>query len=76
MTWTKNNGPSSSSNAACASIRYPIILAAMNLYSSLTYLVLATSRNAGQLAILRQHRVRLCGIVDMHFGESTFYALG
>src|SRR5215211_5229956 len=40
----------------CASTRCPMILAAVNLYSPLQYLVLAKSRKAGQLAILRPHR--------------------
>jgi hypothetical protein len=39
----------------CASTRYPMMLAAVNLYSLLQYLVLATSRKAEQLAILCPH---------------------
>jgi hypothetical protein len=40
----------------CASTLCPMILAAVNLYSLLQYLGLATSRKAEQLAMLRPHR--------------------
>jgi hypothetical protein len=47
---------SGSRERLCASTRFPMILAAMNLYPSLTYLVLAISRKAGQLSSLHPDR--------------------
>ena len=41
---------------SCASTLCPMILAAVNLYSLLQYLVLAISSKAGPLAIVRPHR--------------------
>ena len=52
------------------------IFAAMNKYSLLEYLVLATSRKAGQWTILRRIGVKQCRTADMNVGESTFHALG
>jgi hypothetical protein len=53
-----------------------MILAAMNLHSLLQYLVLAISRKAENRPLSARIGVRLCRIVDMNFGESTFYELG
>ena len=49
-----------------------MIPAPVNLYSPLQYVVLAISRKAGHWAFSDRIGVRLCGIVDLNFGEFTF----
>jgi hypothetical protein len=44
-----------------------MILTAVNLYPLLQYLVLATSRKAEQLAILRPHLGEAMQVLDMNF---------
>ena len=52
-----------------------MILAAVNLYSLLRYLVLAISGKVGNRPFTALIGVRLCGIVDMNFVEDPFHTL-
>jgi hypothetical protein len=49
-----------------------MIFAAVILHSPLQYVVLAISRKAGHWAFSARIGVRLCGIVDLNFGEFSF----
>jgi hypothetical protein len=53
-----------------------MMLAAVNLCSSLQYLVLAISFKAGNWAFSARIRVGLCRMLHLDFGEFPFYEVG